>query len=279
MFSRLLRLEAAKSFRPALTWLGLLVLAALMGLLFAVFFAFRGQVPASGTRFLYWPDSFVYALGDAAGFSPLTSYGTCLLIVLVGLGTAREYGWRTVQLWLAHGASRRALLAAKLAVGLATAALIVLLCLVTIGGLSAAFSVADHGTVGAGRLDAGQLGLASLRTLLAMLPYGAAALLVAVLTRSAVAAVGGVLAFLAIVETSLSGVLPRLGGEFARAVWYLPSGLGAALNSGDGALAHAAPAHAAYEPDPVVAAICLAAYTLVLCGLALLAFQRQDLTA
>jgi ABC-type transport system involved in multi-copper enzyme maturation permease subunit len=279
MFWNLLRLEATKVFRPALLWIGLGGLAGLSGIFFTLFFAFRSNVPLAGRENLYWPVSLVYGLAQATGFSPETSFGVLLTMIVVGVVTAREYSWRTWQLWLGHGVSRPAIVAAKLVAALAPAAVILLTCLVAIGGLSVVFSLVDHGSVDVSRVDPVQLALGFGRTLYAMLPYAALAFLLAVVSRSAVVAVGGGIGFVMVLETTFTNVLPLLGSGFARAVQYLPAGLSNALNAQDAALAHTAPTHGPFQPDPAVAAAGIAAYTLLFCGLALMAFRRQDLSS
>jgi ABC-type transport system involved in multi-copper enzyme maturation permease subunit len=237
-------------------------------------------MPSAARQTLYWPASLQYGLEQATGFWAATSFGVLLTIVVVGVVTAREYSWRTWQLWLGRGISRPALVAAKLLVALVPAAIIALGCLVTIGGLSAAFSLADHGSVDVAGVDPLQLALSFGRTLYAMLPYAALAFLLAVVSRSAVFAVAGGLGFVLVVESALRDVLPLLGGgPLARVTQYLPAGLSAALNAQDAALAHLAPVSGPLQPDPGVAALAIAGYTLVLCGLALVAFSRQDLSA
>jgi hypothetical protein len=276
VFVNVLRLEAVKVFRPLLLWIGLAGLAVVSGCFFSLYFAFRGNIPPSGTRLLYWPDSLVYGLDQATGFFPATSFGAMLLIVVTGVLTAREYSWRTLRLWLGQGVPRPMLMVAKLLVLLAPAAAIVLACLAVIGGLSAVFSFIDHGSVAIGRVDVAQLALAFGRTLLGTLPYMALTFLLAVAGRSAVGAVGGGLGFV-LLETALVVVLPALGRPFARAAAYLPSQLSAALNAPDVALAHGVAVRTAVQPDPAVAAAAIAAYTLVLCGLAVVVVRRQDL--
>jgi hypothetical protein len=147
-----------------------------------------------------------------------------------------------------------------------------------IGGLSAIFSLTVHGTVNVGGVHTGELLLSALRTTVAMLPYAALTFLLAVASRSTVVAVGGGLAFVAVVETALGNILPLLGTGFARVVQYLPAGLAAALNSQNFALAGLPAPHTAFQPSPLVALIGIAAYTLVLGGAALWIFRRQDLT-
>lgn len=271
-----LRLESRKLFWPRLVWAGLGVLMVVVAVEYSLFFAFRTHMGGLAP-FLVWPGVLTYALNLASGYQTYTSYGTYLLIVLVGLGAAREYTWRTLHLWLGRGAPRRVLLGAKLLLSVVQAAMVVLACLVTVGGLGAIFTVATHGRA---TLDGGQVVLlvaSAARAVYSMLPYAALTLLLAVLTRSAWGAVGGGLAFLAVVESTLLNLLPALGGGFARAVQYLPAGLASALDGQDAALAHVAVAPSPLQPDPWVAAAAIAAYTLVLAGAAMWAFGRQDL--
>jgi ABC-type transport system involved in multi-copper enzyme maturation permease subunit len=255
------------------------VLVVLTNAFFALFFAFRGNIPPSGTRFLYWPDGLVYALGYASGYASWTSYGTYVLIVIVGVVTAQEYAWRTLQVWLGHGVPRPLLLGAKLVVAAGVALLVALVCLVTTGALSAVFSVVVQGHVDAARVEVPQLVLSYIRTVYSMLPYAALTLLLVVVSRSAVVAVGGAIAIIAVLETTLTNVLPLMGDAAARAVQYLPAGLAAALNAGNVALAGGTPAPSALRPDPAAAVVGIAIYTLVFGGAAFWLFIRQDLAS
>jgi ABC-type transport system involved in multi-copper enzyme maturation permease subunit len=278
MFWNILRMENEKTFKRPFFWISLIVLVVLVAFFYSMFFAFRGNIPPSGTQFLYWPRGLIYALGYAAGYASWTSYGTYFLMILVGVLTAREYSWRTLQQWLSHGVPRPLLLAAKFVLSLVTALLIALVCLLVIGGLSALFSVLVQGTVHTQDVDYAQLVLSFLRTAYAMLPYAALTFLLAVISRSTVIAVGGGLAFMAVIETTLINVLPLFGQNFARIVQYLPSGLASALNSQNFAIAREAATQNALQPSPMAATIGIAIYTVVFCGVALWVFQHQDLT-
>ena len=277
MLWNLLRQESRKLFRSRLLPTGLGVLVLVIAVEYSLFFAFRANM--GGLRpYLVWPGVLVYALNLASGFQTYTSYGTYLLIVLVGLGAAREYSWRTLHLWLGQGAPRALVLAAKLLLAVVQAALVVMACLLTVGGLGAIFAVASGGSAALDWSQVATLAASAGRAVYSMLPYAALTVLLAVLTRSVWGAIGGGLAFLAVVESSLLNLLPALGPGFARAVQYLPAGLAQALDGQDAALAHQAVAHTPVQPDPLVAAAAIAGYTLVFAGAAILAFRRQDLT-
>jgi len=269
---RVLRLEVRKLARRPSTWIGVGALAGLICGTYVLFFAFRAHIPASGTQFLHWPDSLVYGLGYAAGYTSWTSYGTFLLMVLIAAATGQEYAWGTLQVWVARGVPRRFILGAKFLLAAAAAAVITAVCLLCVGALSLLL-----GTGATAHLLPLQLLLAYARTVYAMLPYAALALLLTVWRRSVAAGVGGGLAAILVVETALTNTLPLLGHRFAQAVQYLPSGLGAALNAPNSLLAGLPAAPAALQPSSVVAALALAVYSALFLGLALRILERQDL--
>jgi ABC-type transport system involved in multi-copper enzyme maturation permease subunit len=223
---------------------------------------------------LVWPTALV----DALGFAGATGLGNLLVIALVGAVTAQEYTWRTMPLWLSHGVSRSALLGAKFGALLLPTLLVVLTPLVASGVLTAFFSLQLDGSLNLSRLDLGHLALSTLRTAYTLLPYAAFAFLLAVLTRSTVATIGGGLAYALILEGLLSQILSLAGGWAARLVQYLPNGLSAALLTLNQASMNTGMQVAASGITPEVAALGLGLYTLVLLGLAVIAFRQQDLT-
>ena len=277
-FSMMFRIELQKTLGRRFAWIGVAVLVALMSFFYVLFFLFRGNIPASGTRFLYWPDSLIYGLGYASGYASWTSYGTYLLIVLVGVSAAQEYGWRTLQLWLGHGVSRRTVLAAKMLLSVGLAVGVVFLCVLVVAAISAVFSLAVHGGVAFASVNSGQLVAGVARTVFSMLPYAALTFLLAVATRSTLVAIGGAIAFVAVFETALLQILPHLGVELDRLVQFLPAGLSSALNAPNAAIAGAAALTTASQPTQLQAAVGIAIYAAVLGGLAFLIFERQDLT-
>jgi ABC-type transport system involved in multi-copper enzyme maturation permease subunit len=277
-FSMMFRIELQKTLGRRFAWIGVAVLVALMSFFYVLFFLFRGNIPASGTRFLYWPDSLIYGLGYASGYASWTSYGTYLLIVLVGVSAAQEYGWRTLQLWLGHGVSRRTVLAAKMLLSVGLAVGVVFLCVLVVAVISAVFSLAVHGGVAFASVNPGQLVAGVARTVFSMLPYAALTFLLAVATRSTLVAIGGAIAFVAVLETALLQILPHLGAQLDRLVQFLPAGLSSALNAPNAAIAGATAVTTLFQPTPPQAAVGIAIYVAVLCGLAFLIFERQDLT-
>ncbi len=288
MFWNILSNEHTKILRRAMFWIELALLALLVAGLYACLYAvFQLKLSDTGGQAmppeavaqlkesLVWPTALLNALGFAGG----TGLGNLLVIVLVGAVTAQEYTWRTMPLWLSHGVSRTALLGAKFGALLLPTLLIVCTPLVASGALTALFSWQLDGSLHLNQLNPGHLALSTLRTALTLLPYAALAFLLAVATRSTVAAVGGGVAYALIIEGLLSQILALVGGGAAQVVHYLPNGLSAALLTLNQANMTAGLKVSASGISPEVAALGLVLYTLLFCSLAVVIFRRQDLTA
>ena len=156
--------------------------------------------------------------------------------------------------------------------------LTVLACLLAGGALTAIFSLPLHGTIYTDRVNYGELALGTLRTAYIILLYVALSFILAVLTRST-AAVTGSLIFLLVIETVLNVALPILGKPFAQIAQYLPTNLAAVIGNQNAAIAKLPiPAASALAPSQGIAALGIACYTLLFCGIALWAFQRQNLS-
>lgn len=274
MFWNILRLESKLTFQRALFWISLVILALFLIVCSIIFFSVQGTLPR---QFLIWPGSLIYALNNAIGFTSWSSYGTYVLVILTGVIMAQEYSWRTIQLWISRGISRTAFLGSRFILIILCALAIVLTCLLAVGGVTIILSLVATSSVSTQNLDILQVLLSLLRTTFSMLPYAALTLLLAVASRSAVVAVGGGLAFIAIGETTLSMLLPTLGHPFAVLAKFLPTNLAISLNSTNYALAKLPTAQTPLQLDPLIASIGIATYTLIFAGLALIIFRRQDL--
>ncbi len=222
---------------------------------------------------LTWPQ----ALLTAVQFAGASGFGGMLVIILAGAVTAQEYSWRTLQLWLSRGAGRGTLLGAKFAALLLPIALFVLVPVVIVAPLTALFTVQIRGSLDAGTVNFGLVLLAMLRAGYTLLPYAALAFMLAVVTRSTVAAIGAGLGYSLLVEGMLLQIMTLFSGVAGELWKYLPAGLVNGLlaaNSTGEALGKSA-----LQPlDPVASAIGLGVYTLAFLGIALVAFRRQDLT-
>jgi ABC-type transport system involved in multi-copper enzyme maturation permease subunit len=276
MFWNVLHMESYKFFRRRMLWLGLGI-ALLPGLIFfcVAFYAARHVIAGA---YLTWPGGIAEMLAYANGFSGGTGYAVYLLAIVVGLLTTREYSCRTMQLWLGSGVPRPLLLAAKFVIALAATLCVSLGFLLAGAVVSLIFTYQLHGAISVSASDIALALLSSLRTAYAMLPYVALALLCSIIFRSP-AAVGVVPLFMLAVELPLSFILPALGPNFAHAARYLPSGLAQTMSMQNFSAAHLAAETigGGGQADPLIAALCIAIYTLVLCGTALWIFQRQDL--
>jgi len=278
MFWNLLRMESDKVYRRKLLWIGLVI--AILPMVIAFIALFHISQSASLAKYWIWPGGLTSALAFADGFSPGYGYSAYLLAVVVGVVTAQEYSWRTMQLWLSHGIPRPLLLLAKFTLSLVTVLLVVLAFLLVGGVTSLLFAYQLHGSIDNSHFDIVQMFLSYLRTCYGILPYIGLTFLLVVVSRSAVVALAGTILFMLAVELPLTLLLPLLGANYAHIAQYLPAGLAQAMNEQNYSVAHLAmPTYiSAGHPSPPIAAICIAVYTLVLFGISLWVFQRQNLT-
>ena len=274
MFWNVLRLEKDKIFKRRMTW----IIFAALALLIAAFeierYIYRGHLDPGAGQLLVWPGGLVGALGLVGGN---ISLGTLLLVVLLGIVTAQEYSWRSMQLWLSRGIPRPLLLGTKFIISLAPILLMAFIGLLVGGGLTAIFSYALHGTLFADKVDFGHVLLGYLISVYTLLPYIALTFMLAIVTRSTVVAVSGTLAFMLVVETIIAGVFKLIGGTFANVASYLPGSFANDLSAQNAAIAKLPIPSTTLAPT--TAAIGIGVYILVFCGVAMWAFQRQDLAS
>ena len=274
MFWNVLRLERDKIFKRRMTWIIFATLALLIAAAEIERYIYRAHLERGAAQGLIWPGGLVNVLGFVGGN---LSLGTLLLVVLLGIVTAQEYSWRSMQLWLSRGIPRPLLLGTKFIISLAPTLLLTFIGLLVGGGLTAIFSYALHGTLFTNQVDFGHVLLGYLISVYTMLPYIALTFMLAVVTRSTVVAVSGTLAFMLVVETIIAGVFNLIGGTFANVASYLPGSLANDLFAQD--LAIAKLPIPSTTLSPTVAAIGIAVYILAFCGVAMWAFQRQDLAS
>ncbi|HEY0755467.1 MAG TPA: ABC transporter permease [Ktedonobacteraceae bacterium] len=278
MFWHILRMESAKVFRRRLLWIGLPMALIPMVIAFISFFNLNHS--ASFSRYWVLPGGFTSALAFANGYSPGFGYAVYLLAVVVGVVTAQEYSWRTMQLWLSHGIPRTSLLLAKFVLSTA-GILLTTLAFLLIGGLiSLILTYQPHGGTNGDAFDSATLFLSYLRTCYAMLPYVSLTFLLVVLSRSAAVAISGLVLFMLALELPLTALLPLMGKGGALAAQFLPAGLAQSMNQQNYTAAHLTVTTliSAGHIAPLAAAACIALYTLTFFGSALWIFQRQNLT-
>ena len=279
MFWNLYWIENQKNFKRKILWIELAMLILLVLLVFTgLYFSIQGT-PDGVTitdgdlkkipQLITWPGSLAFSVRFAAG-------SKLLLIIFVGAVTASEYTWRTYQVWLSRGVPRILLLGSKFISFFLPTLLIVTGALVAGGLISAIFSLVLNDTLYISQVNFWHLVLDIFRTSYTLLPYAGITFLIAVATRSAVAAIGGCVAYGLIVESLLAQSLAILPGRISEAAKYLPSNLMQSVLN-----ASWTPPALMEEAIPGVltanqAAIGIGVITLILVSLALWVFSRQD---
>jgi ABC-type transport system involved in multi-copper enzyme maturation permease subunit len=286
MFRQFLANENTKNMRRSMLWIELAILVALFcliqGLLYATLNLNLGQQTVSTQeraqmmQSITWPGSLVTALELVAG----SALGGMLLVVMAAAVTAQEYNWRTFHLWLSRGVPRSSLLLAKFTALLLPAILIVSIGLLSVAAITALFTLQQTGSLPLGAIHYGQLFLSLVRTTYSLLPYTALAFLLAIATRSTVVSVAGGLIYPLVAEGLLVQLLNMAGGNFSRLTYYLPAGLSGSLTSLNQTLIKGTSAPTqTVSPSlaPLPAAAGIALWTVLLVGLAIWIFRRQDL--
>jgi len=279
MFRNLLWIENQKNLKRKLLWVELILLIVFVMFLFAgLFVAVQGTSDgititdadqAKIPQLITWPGSLAFSLRTAAG-------SKLLLIIFVGAVTASEYNWRTYQVWLSRGVPRSRLLVAKF-ISLGLPILLMVSGAMFAGGLiSAVFSVHIHGGLDLEQVNFWRLGWDFIRTAYTLLPYVSITFLLAIASRSAVAAIGGCTAYGLIAESLLAQYLLLLPGKLGEIAKYLPVNLMQSLLS----MSWTPPALIEETwPGllrPIPAAVSIAIWTLVLFAISLWLFRRQD---
>jgi len=229
---------------------------------------------------LRWPQGFLSGLAFAGG----SGLGGLFAVVLAAALSGQEYTWRTVHLWLSRGVGRGAYLLGK-AIVLA-AALVVLAFTAFAAGAAATgiYTLQGGGSLPWHALPWGKAAAGIGAAALGLAPYAALTVLVAVLTRSTLAAVGVGLGYNLLVENMAAKVLLLASPHTMRFARYLPAMAGQSLLKGiapgtEVSIGVSGASGVAALLSPATAALLLAAYTLAGLALAWWAFRRQDITA
>lgn len=287
MFMRIYSIEHTKLMRRHLPWILLGVLAGAVLLVTAINYlvlasGLGGEVtPAmmeSMESQITWPGGLFNAVSLAGG----SALGGFLVVILSGTTMAQEYTWRTLQQWLGRGVPRPLFLAAKFAALLLPIALMVLVPLLVGGALTALFTISLQGGLHAAAVDWSALATRAVATAYTLLPYAALTFLLAVATRSTVAAVGIGIAFALLIEGIILQMASLFNETLAALTLYLPAGLSQSLlesqraiqvTADGGSLAGTGPELLA----PGVAIAGIAIYTVLFLALSMIIFRRQDL--
>lgn len=285
MLWNMLAIENIKNFRRSLLWVELILLALVEIAIFIFLYTIIHNAPSGVTisaeeraqipQLVSWPGSLQFALSSVSG----TNLGVLLMIVFVGAVTAQEYTWHTYRLWLSRGVPRPLLLATKFIATLLPMLVIILVALLSGGFISALFSIQINGSLQLNQLNLWQLVLSVLRTVYTMLPYAALTFLLAIITRSTAAAIGGGVAFALLIDSILVQVLTVAGDSLGEIGKYLPAMLSSSLLSLNRVTTGISSGAQADITAPIPAAAGIAIWTLSLVTVATLVFRHQDITA
>jgi ABC-type transport system involved in multi-copper enzyme maturation permease subunit len=289
MFWNTLSVENTKNLKRRMLWIELGILAVLIIVVYTIIYAtletnnrntITGEARQEVLDIITWPGAFLNALAFGQG----NSLGGILLVVLVGAVTAQEYTWRTMHLWLSRGIPRFTVMGAKFVAMLVPIMLFVLTPMVIGGGISAIFTLQIDKTLPFGQINFWQLFLSVLRTAYTLLPYGALTFMLAIVARSAAAAIGIGLAYTLLVEGVAATIFTLVGGILRDIVVYLPGSLAdGLLKLNQSAMEVGVISTGDSTPllkylDPIPSAIGLALWTILFFGIAVWAFRRQDLS-
>jgi ABC-type transport system involved in multi-copper enzyme maturation permease subunit len=261
MLINLLYIENQKVFRRIVFWVEIVLF---VGLACFAYLTLGARNPANPV--LLFPAS----INQNRVLEMTTGYrvGGLLFVILAAASTAPDYGWGTLNLLVSRRAPRPLVLTAKFLVLLIPGLLLALTPQIGSALVSAGLTLLHDGSLAAaGQVDWAKALLGIALAAYSLLPYGALAFFLAILTRSSVFSIG------LIGENMLISFLQMMGEDFLRFAYYLPGGLIRGLFT-------------AYEPadihgllSPGASAIGIALYALVFLILSILVFQKQDLSA
>lgn len=283
MFINLLSSENTKNLRHKLLWVELVLFILLIIVAYSfIYYSFLSTPPkialpsaerAELAQLVTWPGSLVELLNFVGG----SGLGPLLIIIFIGAATAQEYTWRTFHLWLSRGTSRSLLLTAKFTALLVPILTIILTALIAGGILTAIFSLLVNGSLNVVQLNFPLFLLSLARTGFTLLPYAGLSFFMAVASRSAVAAIGGSLAYALLFETILAQGMVMLGETMARLCLFLPAALANRLMLINQTSIGIENIQTAGSLTTFSASLGIIAWTGLFLGLSLLIFQRQDL--
>ncbi|MFN8556148.1 MAG: ABC transporter permease [Dehalococcoidia bacterium] len=211
------------------------------------------------------------------GLNIVQNVGTILVVILAASMMGTEFGWGTVRTLLPRSAGRAAFLTAKLVTLCLFVALVVLVGFVVALAGGSLVTVVERLDTPLPANFVAHLGGSVLRTMYVMLPYGALAFMLAVLTRGTAAGIGAAMA-IRFLEEPILMILALAGDRLA----WLPNAL---LSRNTGALMRLNSPDAGrfdFSPiatlDPWPAAGVLALYTAGFIAIAFWRFQQRDIT-
>lgn len=280
MFFKMLSVDRMRLFRRPLwrnTVIVLLVLPIIVTVItFLIGEGYIGNASSAERRDLI--DSITWPTGieDLVESQPL-SIGILsalfLMFIIPPLTLAKSYRDRTMQNWVMRGVHRPQILLAKYVNLLGLFFLTILIPFVVAGVLTLIFTLIKGETINIAEVDWAYMVRQIVILLFSWLIPLSITFLVIVLTRSAVAAIAGVLLFSFALQPALIGIIERFFGDtFAEAIKFFPLSLETSLESWAEQTTRNSELLA-----PGWAAVLLLLYTLLFFVCAILAFRHQDL--
>jgi len=265
MWLRQTSIELHKTIRQPAFWAGLAALFLLLTFYIAIHFSqikYGFMSPLGGVQedllaalsIFNWIGGFVYAI-------------TASVIM--------AYDYPNLRLYLSRGLPRRTLLLARLAVIVLMSALFIGFAIYVALGLAAIMRPLFFGLADIPHLTGGTVLSAVLRTFLGALPYLGLTILLAVTSRSAIFAAGGMIIYTDVFEKYMLS----LGDRYPLLTRFLPGQLSLILQAKNFTLGPAGPRLAIppdlmSEPQTILAIVII---FLFLCSLSFVIFSRQDL--
>ncbi|MEA2583921.1 MAG: type transport system permease protein [Thermomicrobiales bacterium] len=278
----MLPLLHSELFRLARRWMPRVLLAilfAIVGVLYLLFWTVMQTGSETSSDIQDLRENLRLAAVRDTGLSLVFQVGAVDVIILTSSLIGAEFGWGTIRTLLPRARSREALLAAKTVTALLFVVVTVVTGTVVAFGASAFVTAVEDLPRGLGPDGVVRTLAAIGRTIYAMVPYAALALMITTWTRSVAAGIGVGLSVL-FLEGLILSILGAAGDVFDRVPGALISrnvqtllnangaGLDQRFSGGDGDL-----------PPQWRAALVLGLYSAVFVAIAFQRFRSRDITA
>ncbi len=282
MFGQMYLVEQKKLFKGKIFWGALALMLAIGTSVFFFMYTTRSSAALSIEDQMEITASVIWPQALYGGLLMMAQLGAPILLAVVGAAVAQEYGWRTMSLWVSHGVPRSVVLLTRFAVLVLTVLLFTAILFSVIALMSAFFTWRITGGFDASVVNFGEVFLGILRTTYVLMPYVALTFLAGVVTRSMVGAIGSGVVFQIIIEPVALEIMNALGGIFHKVRMFLPDFVATSVFNLNEAIATYPLADSAENAPELLAAGpaagIIALYTILLLGLALWLFRRQDLS-
>jgi ABC-2 type transport system permease protein len=230
---------------------------------------FQSRVPASVLKREVFPENLLPNV-----LNTMSTIGAAIMIILGGLSTASEYGWLTVQTILIQRPGRTAVLLGKL-LNLALITLLVSVVVLAASALTSYLLVnIDHSSSSWPSAITLLKGFGALWLQLAV--WTAFGMFLGIAFRSTAAAIGGGLTYLFVGEALLGRLLRDTPG-IKEILKFLPGINGSAINASF-PRTYSNPDTSTQLVDATRGSITLLVYLALFTALALLIFQRRDVS-